>query len=46
MDLNYPIEVILKFVRSIKGDEYAESIRNDEDALGYWDFKMHDWATD
>lgn len=46
MDLYYPVEVILNFVRSIKGEEYAESIRNDEDKLGYWDFKMQDWATD
>ena len=46
MELNYPVEVIVRFVRKIKGDEYAESLRTDPDKLYYWDFKMHDWATD
>lgn len=44
--LTYTPEQIIAFVRKVEGNEAAERVRNDENALYFWDFKMADWATD
>ena len=44
--LRHSVEFIVDFVRRVRGDEEAERVRKDPEALWYWDYKIEDWATD